>query len=41
MKKTTVSFIIALIAAGVMSGALTAYGRYSHEDYIEKTKFEI
>ena len=41
MKKSTVWYIIAMIAAGVMSGALTAYGRYSHEDYVEKTKIEI
>ena len=41
MKKTTVSYIIAMIAAGVMGGAWTAYGRYSHKDYIEKTKIEI
>lgn len=41
MKKTTVLYIIALIAAGVMGGACAAYSWKSHEDYIEKTKFEI
>ena len=41
MKKTTVLYIIAMIAAGIMGGACTAYGWTSHEDYIEKTKFEI
>ena len=41
MKKTTVSFIIALIAAGVMGGAWTGYGMYKEKEYIEKTKFEI
>ena len=41
MKKSTVLYIIAMIAAGVMGGACTAYGWKSHEDYIEKTKFEI
>lgn len=41
MKKSTVCYIIAMIAAGVMSGALTAYGWYSHKDYFEKTKIEI
>lgn len=41
MKKTTVWYIIAMIAAGVMGGAWTAYGWYSHKDYIEKTKIEI
>ena len=41
MKKTTVLYIIALIAAGVLSGTCAAYGWKSHEDYIEKTKFEI
>ena len=41
MKKTTVLYIIALIAASVMSGVWTAYGWYSHKDYIEKTKIEI
>ena len=41
MKKTTVWYIIALIAASVMGGACAAYGWNSYEDYIEKTKFEI
>lgn len=41
MKKTTVLYIIAMIAAGVMGGAWTAYGWYSHEDYNEKMKIEI
>ena len=41
MKKTTVLYIIALIAAGVLSGSCAAYGWYSHKDYIEKTKIEI
>ena len=41
MKKTTVLYIIAMIAAGVMGGACTAYGWKSHEDYIEMTKIEI
>lgn len=41
MKRTTVCYIIAMIAAGVMGGAWTAYGWYTHEDYIEKTKIEI
>ena len=41
MKKSTVWCIIALIAAGVMGGACTAYGWNSHKDYIEKTKIEI
>ena len=41
MKKTTVSFIIALIAAGVMGGAWTGYGMYKEKEYIEKMKFEI
>ena len=41
MKKTTVLYIIAMIAAGVMGGAWTACGWYSHKDYIEKTKIEI
>lgn len=38
MKKTTVLFIITLIAAGVLSGSCTAYGWHSHEEYVEKTK---
>ena len=41
MKKTTVSYIIALIAARFMGGSCAAYGWYSHKDYIEKTKIEI
>lgn len=41
MKKTTVCYIIALIAASVMGGACAAYGWNSHKDYIEKTKIEI
>ena len=41
MKKSTVWYIIAMIAAGVMGGAWTAYGWYTHKDYIEKTKIEI
>ena len=38
MKKTTVWGIIAMIAAGVMSGACYTCGWYSHEDHIEKMK---
>ena len=41
MKRTTVWYIIAIIAAGITGGAWTAYGWYSHKDYIEKTKIEI
>ena len=41
MKKSTVCYIIALIAASVMGGACAAYGWYNHKDYVEKTKFEI
>ena len=41
MKKSTVWFTVMLFAAGVMSGAATAYGWHSHEEYIEKTKIEI
>lgn len=41
MKKTTVWSIIAMIAAGVMGAACTAYGWDSHEDYVEKMKFKI
>ena len=41
MKKSTVCYIIAMITAGVMGGAWTAYGWSSHKDYIEKTKIEI
>ena len=41
MKKSTVWYIIGMIAAGVMGGAWTSYGWYSHKDYIEKTKIEI
>ena len=38
MKKTTILYIIALIAAGITSGACTAYGWHSHEEYVEKMK---
>lgn len=38
MKKTTILYIIALIAAGIMSGACTAYGWHSHEERVEKMK---
>lgn len=41
MKKTTVLYIIAMIASGVMGGAWTAYGMYKQKEYIEKTKIEI
>ena len=41
MKRTTVWYIIAIIAAGITGGAWTAYGWNSHKDYIEKTKIEI
>ena len=41
MKKTTVWYIIAIIAAGITGGACTAYGWNSHKDYIEKTKIDI
>ena len=41
MKKSTVWYIIALIASGVMGGAWTGYGMYKQKEYIEKTKFEI
>ena len=41
MKRTTVWYIIAIIAAGITGGASTAYGWNSHKDYIEKTKIEI
>lgn len=41
MKKTTVLYIIAIIAAGITGGACTAYGWKSHEEYIEKTKIEV
>lgn len=38
MKKSAIWFTVMLFAAGVMSGAGTAYGWYSHEEYIEKMK---
>ena len=41
MKKTTVLYIIALIAASVMGGAWTGYGMYKEKEYIEKIKNEI
>lgn len=41
MKKTIIWGIIAMIAAGVTSGASSMYGWNRHKDYVEKTKIEI
>ena len=41
MKKSTVLYIIALIGAGLMGGACTAYGWYKYDESIKDTKFEI
>ena len=38
MKKSTVEYIIALLAFGIGGGMLTAYGWDKHVEYVEKTK---